>query len=90
MKKTMTLGALVSVLFVSSAALAQYGEPPPPPPPPAYAPPPTYAPPPAYQQPRGLSRDGFLIGFSIGGGSISAECDPSIDCTDQGMAASFD
>jgi hypothetical protein len=60
--------SLLAVIVLGSSAHAQDGAPPPgygAPPPPGYYPPPPPPPPP------GLHRDGFVIGFSIGGGSLT-------------------
>ncbi len=62
---------LVALVLAPTMAFAQYAPPPPPPPGgPGY-----YAPPPA--PPPGIHRSGFVIGFSLGGGSFN--CD---SCTD--------
>jgi hypothetical protein len=46
-----------------------------PPPPPAYVPPPPYAPPP---EPAGFHRSGFIIGVSLGAGSMGcSDCEDS-------------
>src|SRR5688572_28023557 len=63
-----------AVLLMAGVATAQPGQPPPPPPPPGGSP--YYAPPPVQAPPQG--RQGFLIGFGIGGGEIiSSDCE---DC----------
>ena len=61
-----------SFLLAGTAAAQGYAPPGPPPPPPAYQQP-NYGPPPA---PMGIQRDGFVIGFSIGGGLLTNDsCD---------------
>src|SRR5262245_43378362 len=68
-RRIVALGAVLASLMVAQAAHAQYGAPPPgSPPPPGYYAPPT-APPPT------VNRDGFIFGFSIGGGAILPDCE---------------
>jgi len=70
--KTFVVTTLLLALG-APAALAQPGGAPPPPPPPGYGPPPPYGPPPA--PPPGIQRQGFIVGFSIGGGAMMVNCD---------------
>src|SRR5882672_4331512 len=59
---------LIALVLLPASAAAQYAAPPPPPP---GAPGPGYyAPPPA---PPGIQRSGFVIGFSLGGGSMNCD-----------------
>jgi hypothetical protein len=66
---TVGLGIALAVLAGSvSVANAQY------PPPPGYGPPPGYYPP---ARPRGVYRDGLVIGAALGGGTIAASDCPA-------------
>ena len=80
---------LLAIVFVlcgwASTAAAQYGAPPPPPPPPPSGGAPGYYQQPVYAQPApGIHRSGFLIGFSLGGGSFN--CDT---CSDDSALSGF-
>jgi hypothetical protein len=72
--QTLAVGLLAAagVLAIGvGTAAAQYGPGGhPPPPPPGYGPPPAHHAPP----PPGIHRSGFIIGFSLGGGSMIPDC----------------
>tara|TARA_R110002096_G_scaffold433887_2_gene653771 strand:- start:79345 stop:79959 length:615 start_codon:yes stop_codon:yes gene_type:complete len=69
-----------SLLLLTGTAAAQYAQPAPPPPPPGYQQP-NYGPPPA---PIGIQRDGFVIGFSVGGGVLTNDQCDSCDSLEGG------
>ena len=83
MKRLFSLCAFASILLFSTLAIAQYQAPPPPPPN-------SYGPPPAQLSPPTLERNGFMWGFSVGGGTLTGEnCSgEELECSESGAAVS--